>query len=264
MNGLIKCHGGKHYLKDWIISNFPSNYETMTFVDTFVGGGNIVLNKEHSSREIINDKNTKLINLYNTVVLYPKELINQLKTINYSEETFENALNDKDSVFDDAIDEAINTYILFRMSRGGMQKTYASSNRLRGGIMGDQNAWETSINNIENISKRLQNIEILNKDYRFMFHFFNKENIFFYLDPPYLLSTRISKDVYDYEMTERDHVNLLDLCIQSKAKILLSGYESKIYNIKLTNWTRQEKIIINHSSQQLNKQFRTEILWSNY
>lgn len=36
---LIKMFGGKWYLADWIISLFPVNYENMTYIEPFLGGG---------------------------------------------------------------------------------------------------------------------------------------------------------------------------------------------------------------------------------
>ena len=50
MKPLLKYHGGKHYLKDFIISNFPAGYENMVYVEPFLGGGSILLNKKKSMR----------------------------------------------------------------------------------------------------------------------------------------------------------------------------------------------------------------------
>lgn len=45
---LIKIHGGKWYLADWIISLFPVNYQYMVYCEPFLGGGSVLLKKEKS------------------------------------------------------------------------------------------------------------------------------------------------------------------------------------------------------------------------
>jgi DNA adenine methylase len=262
MNALIKYPGGKSKLKHWIINNFSTNYET--FIDMCVGGGSIILNKPLSKFEIINDKDPKLINLYNIVKYNCKEFINQLSHVQYNEDIFNNALVDDDFYFEDAIDSAVNYYILYRMSRGALGKTFAWSNRLRGNQIGDINAWKNNLDNIENISNRLRNVEILNKDFRDILNQYNNEKIFIYIDPVYLKSTRKSKDVYKYEMSEKDHKDLLILILQNKSKILISGYQSNLYQVHLNKWNRYEKLIVNHSSQSTIKELRTEVLWANF
>ncbi len=264
MKPLLKWHGGKFYLHQWIINHFPNDYQNLIYVELAIGGGSILLNKQQSIKEIINDKNPKLINVYNILINHTKEFINQLSHTKYNEETFENTLEDSDNVFNDNIDHAVNYYILSRMSRGGMGKNFAWSERFRGNQFGDVNAWENSIKNLENIKNRIKNVELLNKDFRVILNDYNDLNTFLYIDLPYLQSTRTSKEVYEYEMSKKDHKDLLELITQSKTKILISGYNSNIYNMYLDSWQRSEKLIVNHSGQGISKNFRKECLWRNY
>lgn len=56
---------------------------------------------------------------------------------------------------------------------------------------------------------------------------------FIYLDPPYPLSSRRSdKDIYNYEMSDFDHVQLLKTLLQknlSGVQIMISTYKNEIY-----------------------------------
>lgn len=79
-----------------------------------------------------------------------------------------------------------------------------------------------------------------------------------YIDPPYLFSTRTRKQ-YSYEMSDEDHLELLDVICQSKAKILISGYDSELYNNKLKDWDRLEFAATAEKGLK-----RTEVLWLNY
>lgn len=62
---VFKCHGGKHYLHQWLSSYFPQNYEQYDFVEPYVGGGSVFLNKKKSlTLEAINDKDLGIIQIY--------------------------------------------------------------------------------------------------------------------------------------------------------------------------------------------------------
>ncbi len=262
MYPLIKMHGGKFKINDWIIDHFPPYYREMTYIECFVGGGSIILNKKPSFKEIINDIDKDLINIYQVLINDIDKLINQLETYKYSEEIFEEALRDKN--FDDNIDQACNTYIIKRMSRGGLGLNFAWSNRLRGDQPGDINAWENSIENLYDIKKRLNNVIILNEHFREVLTLYNDSDTFFYLDPPYMHQTRTSKENYTHEMSDTAHIELLQIINKSQTKILLSGYDSLLYNYNLKDWNRYEKIVANHSGQNKIKNKRIEVLWSNY
>lgn len=264
MNPLIKIHGGKYYIKDWVINNFPKNYESMIYVEPFIGGGSILLNKKPSIKEVVNDIDKELINIYQTLITDPKELVNQLKTYNYNEETFEEALIDKNHPFDDNIDAACNEYIIKRMSRGGLGETFAWSDRLRGNKPGDENAWDNSIENLKHISNRLSNVIILNQDFKNILSLYNSKDVFIYLDPPYLQKVRSTFNNYKHEMSENEHIKMLEMINKSKALILLSGYNSLLYNDYMRGWNKYEKIVKNNSDQSKIKSIRTEVLWCNY
>lgn len=60
-------------------------------------------------------------------------------------------------------------------------------------------------------------------------------------------------------MNDSDHEELLEMLNQSKANVLLSGYDSYLYNKRLSNWERVE-----FSATAEKGLPRTEILWMNY
>ena len=60
---MLSYIGGKSFLSRWIISNFPENYQSMTYCEPFGGGGWVLFKKDESSVEIYNDLNSDLVNL---------------------------------------------------------------------------------------------------------------------------------------------------------------------------------------------------------
>lgn len=88
---------------------------------------------------------------------------------------------------------------------------------------------------------------------------YNNLDTLIYLDPPYLRSTRKSGKLYRHEMDDAGQVLLLDLITRSKAKIIISGYESDLYNRRLADWYKDST-----QSQTTSAEMVTETIWMNY
>lgn len=258
----FKCHGGKSYLAKWIIENLPENYQEMVYLEPFCGGASVLLNKEPSKEEIINDLDADIINLLRVVRDQCTQFLRKIKTIGYKEANFEAALTRTE--FPSDLHKAVNEFVLRRMSRGGLKKAYAWSNRQRGGQPGEINAWETIIDLLPKISERLQNVIVLNKPAVQLLKVFDEPNVLVYADPPYLHETRESVDAYKHEMLVDDHIALADVLNGFKGKVLLSGYPSRLYNKLYKNWRCEKKKIANHASQQKVKPIKLELLWCNF
>lgn len=157
----------------------------------------------------------------------------------------------------------LSSLVKYRFSRGGMGKSFAYSERLRGGIPGDENAWKTFIKSIQLYRESLKSVVVKNLSYDLLLDY-DDENTFFYMDPPYLHSTRTSTDVYKYEWTESDHVRFLNHVTRMKSKVLISGYDSELYNTSLQGWNTFTKSVPNNASQSKKKNIMVEKLWRNY
>lgn len=84
-------------------------------------------------------------------------------------------------------------------------------------------------------------------------------NEFVYADPPYLRKIRKGpRKLYDYEMTDQDHMKLLSCLHAIPAKIMISGYWSSLYMDMLPGWNTH-----NFEAQTRNG-MATEWLWFNY
>lgn len=80
-----------------------------------------------------------------------------------------------------------------------------------------------------------------------------------YLDPPYILCTRAGKQ-YKHEMSDDvEHEELLITILQSDAKIIISGYESDMYNDYLKSWNK--KTFKSNAEYGLK---REEVVWFNF
>jgi hypothetical protein len=80
-----------------------------------------------------------------------------------------------------------------------------------------------------------------------------------YCDPPYLLETRVKKKIYKHEMTDQEHLRLLEVLDTLDARVMLSGYPSPMYEEKLVGWHRHELETITRGGT-----MRTEVLYCNF
>lgn len=87
---------------------------------------------------------------------------------------------------------------------------------------------------------------------------YDTENVFMYIDPPYLPETR-KNYLYKYEMGDRDHEDLLKILEKHPGRVLVSGYENEMYNDYLSGWNKAKK-----ATRAERGLPRTEILWMNY
>ncbi len=87
---------------------------------------------------------------------------------------------------------------------------------------------------------------------------FNYENVLIYCDPPYMLETRHGKQ-YRCEMSMEDHEELLEVLLRHKGSVLISGYDTELYQDMLWKWERRENVSY---SQVCSK--KKEVLWMNF
>lgn len=80
-----------------------------------------------------------------------------------------------------------------------------------------------------------------------------------YADPPYLRSTRRSADkLYRHDLEEADHVRLLDVLKRLPCMVMVSGYQSQLYDNTLAGWRRVSFMAKTHV------ELREECVWLNF
>jgi hypothetical protein len=79
-----------------------------------------------------------------------------------------------------------------------------------------------------------------------------------YCDPPYMLSTRTGQQ-YRFEMTDRQHKELLTILKTLPCKVMLSGYYTALYANTLKDWSS-----VSFQAMTRGGKPATEWLWFNY
>lgn len=263
---MVKYHGGKGRLHQWVISHFPAAHTT--YVEPFGGAASVLLNKDVSSVEVYNELEPDMFNLMYTLKHNYAVFKNRVEQYEYSKPVF---LSEKTRWlardFADELDRAVCFYVVKRMSRGGLCQRFSWSDRTYSTGPAEEHCWRTSLNNLLPVWSRLQNVTLLNQNaFDVLPAYLDNPDSLIYLDPPYLTSTRVYKKAYSHEFDKKDHERLASLLRPARAKILLSGYDSPEYDRWFSGWRKAVKNVANHSSQNNGKSKvrKQEVLWMNY
>jgi DNA adenine methylase len=81
----------------------------------------------------------------------------------------------------------------------------------------------------------------------------------FFVDSPYVMSTRDKSTCYRHVMSDARHVELLTLLSGTQDRVMISGYASELYDDILTGWRRLTRA--HYASAGVGMRARTEVLW---
>lgn len=257
MNAVIKYPGAKWSLANWIISHFPPHH---SYLEPFFGSGAVLFTKRRSAIETVNDLDSDVVNLFRWIREDPERLARTIYWTPYAREIYDRAC-DARYTETDSFQRAVNLYIRMMMGHGfrstgekvgwkkdvqGREKAYAAT------------YWCKTPEVIFEAAERLRGVQIENRPAAEVIAKFNFPNVLVYADPPYLLGTRFGKQ-YRHEMTDAEHRDLLDVLKDHKGPVLLSGYESGLYDGALSGWYRDEAEAVTQTSKK-----RKEVLWMNF
>ena len=260
----INWYGGKYYMAKDIIEIFP---EHKMYVEGFGGAAHVLFRKERSELEVYNDLHNGLYLIFKLLRENNEEFIRKLSLTPYSRQEFEDS---KSWMYEEnEIEKARKFYVRTMQSvasNGGWCYTKSKSRR---GMCQSVSRWLGNIEeNLTSAIERLKEVQIENLDILELIKKYDKEDTLFYLDPPYIQDTRKQKKSYDCEMTNEQHKELVDVLINVKGKVILSGYDHPIYNKLLENgWS---KVVLGEYAKRSEKNNEGELskgkefVWVNY
>lgn len=257
INAIFKYPGSKWSIAKWIISFFPTHH---SYLEPFLGSGGVLFTKPISPIETVNDLDGDVVNLFEWIRKDPEKLAKEIHWIPYSRQVYDQAIQAYLTETD-----SFKRAVIFctKMMMGHGFRTNEIKVGWKNDVQGREAAyaaegWAATPERIMQAAERLRRVQIECRPALEVITRFNYPNVLIYADPPYLLSTRYGKQ-YRHEMSSDDHAELLAALNAHKGPVLLSGYDSDLYNNALKNWYRRE---IDSRAQTATK--RREILWMNY
>ena len=125
--------------------------------------------------------------------------------------------------------------------------------------------WRSSIDvNLPLVVERFRRVEIMSRPALGIIKRWDSPETLFYLDPPYIGAGRTSSTVYDHEMNEDEHRQLVEAILQCSGKVILSGYANPLYEALLKDWRQVKFNVPNNAASGKKKARREEVLWLNF
>lgn len=268
MNSPVKWFGGKNSMFNNILSQFPEKGSYDTYIEPFGGSFGVGFHTPEdliAPIEIYND-------LYNNVyclfkVLTNAELFSQFKALcdcmYYSEFTRHVF---KEELKKDDLDELTRAFYFFYVNRSSHNGIggFSMNRVIRRNMAKSVSDFLSTVDRLPEIHQRLSKVMVLCRDGMKLMDEYSSPNVFIYADPPYVLSTRSSAERYVVDMTDEQQEQFIETCLRSKAKLLISGYDSELYNRLTDNGFTKLQFEVNTISGNRKPKTKVETLWKNY
>lgn len=254
---VLRYHGGKWLLAKWIISHFPQH---RIYTEVFGGAASVLMQKPRSFAEVYNDKWDVVVNVFRVLRDYPGELERRLFLTPFSRTEFNSCSNLH--LIEDPVERARLTILrsfsgFGSASTNSMHSTGFRSNSNRSGTT-PAHDWMNFPNHIKSFVERLRGVVIENRDYQDVLLKHDSCGTLHYVDPPYVHDTRNMQRgaAYACEMSDEDHVHLAQILNSLKGMVVLSGYDSELYDDLFRGWEK-----VSRSSHADGAADRVECLW---
>lgn len=257
MNNVLKYPGSKWNIAGNLVELIPPHH---SYLEPYFGSGAVLFNKPPSPIETVNDLDGDVVNLFQCIQQNSEHLARLVMTMPYSREVYDKQF-EPDNSYASRYQRAAG--FLAKCWQGHGFRTNGYKVGWKNDVVGRERAyalwnWYRLPDWIVEIAERLRKVQIECRPALEAIQGFDYPNVFMYIDPPYLLDTRWGKQ-YRHEMSDADHEKLLQTILQSKAKIMISGYESDMYNGYLRGWHKE---YFNSCAEQGKP--RQEVVWMNY
>lgn len=243
--------GSKWSVAKWIINHMPVHE---TYLEPFFGSGSVFFTKQRSQLETVNDIDGDIVNLFQVIREQPEELAYVIRWTPHSREEYNKSYEHTT----DKLERARRFVVRFWQGRGGKTSKrtgWRSMIEANGSLPGKE--WLQFPEKIIAVSERLAGVQIENQPALQLIQRYQRPKVLIYADPPYVLSTRTTTS-YRYEMTDEDHIQLIESLDKHPGPVLLSGYENSLYDKCLKHWRKETKRVKAEAGA-----IREEVLWIN-
>lgn len=253
---VLRYPGGKFRIAKWIISYFPQH---KFYVEPYCGAASVLMHKPRTQGEIINDLDGDVVNVFRVLrdPLQATELERLVRLTPFAYEEYKHNYEQSE----EPIERARRTIFRSFASIGsdGISRKNSGFRALKNNESTVTAAleWSRWPDAIPAFVNRLKCVLIEQRPALHLLKLYDRTETLFYVDPPYLISSRSTQSVrYFNEMTDQDHIELATVLRQVKGMVVLSGYASALYDELYADWQ-----LIKGSAVAQNGKRRVECLW---
>ncbi len=261
--GVLRWVGGKWRIMPRLIPLIPDH---RIWVSVFGGGASDIARKPPSRVEVYNDLNTDLYNVFTVLRedALRRKLCYRLLYSPPSRLHFNECVSLIHSTEGKPIDRAYAFLYASAYCYGSKDPSVCTPGSFCVRNVRISRRWQAVVEHIEAIGRRFFAVTLENLPWQEVLDRYDATDVLFYLDPPYVLSTRLSPNIYLHDMDNGDHVDLATRLLNVRAKVMLSGYHNPIYDTLLADWRTAEIQTYCSISPAKQKPLRTEVVWMNF
>ena len=233
-------YGGKFSHLDFLTPLFPD--DSGHFCDVYGGSAAVLMNVGPYPVETYNDVDSEVVNFFATLRSQHSNLIKEIALTPFSREELARACNPEPGL--SKLERARRFYIRARQTRTGLAQRSSEGRwahcvlTSRAGMAGAVSRWLGSVEALSEIAQRLQRVQIENAPALEIIARYDTDRTLFYLDPPYVHSSRGDFSAYGHEMTDADHADLAELLQLIRGRAIVSGYRTDLYDRLFRGWNR--------------------------
>lgn len=274
--GPVAWYGGKGRMTAKLLPLIPY---TRVYCELFGGGASLLCARRPSPIEVYNDLDGRLVNLFR-VLQRPRlarRLEARLRRTAYSRAEFLHAIR-RARESSDAVDAAWGFFVQQNQGFAGISEGLTRGNWGRSlcAKVTRVSGWWSRVARLNEWCSRVAQVQIDEADAVTALRFWDTDETTFYVDPPYVADTRVDRRVYRHEYTDEQHRALVSAMLAARGAIVLSGYESALYEpLVAAGWERRSFDVtcsaagrvrgseLRGSGAAYRKARRVEVVWRN-
>ncbi|MEU6647704.1 DNA adenine methylase [Saccharomonospora sp. NPDC046836] len=259
MKSPVPYFGSKQRVAPWIVSLLPDHDH---YVEPFAGGLSVLLAKQPSAMETVNDLDGDLMTFWRVLRDRPTDLIRACALTPHARGELAAAHKPADP--GDDLETARRTWCRLAQGRSGTLRQTGWRHYIdpAGSSTGMPGYMDAYVDRLAAAAERLHHVslealpalDVITK-------YGGADDVLLYVDPPYLGTTRPWSN-YRIEMSGADdHRALAAALTDCRAAVVLSGYDSPLYAELYDGWHRYERTTMTGNAK--TAKARVEVLWSN-
>lgn len=219
----------------WLIDEFPEEHEKMIFFSPDCKKCSFYFSKNLAKISILNEPEIKYYKILKSI--RDNNFVKKILSLDLNLKTFKK--EKQKNKFKNDLEEAINFYVLYKLSKNNNLKDYKKNSENKGSIFAEPDE-------LKELSKKIdQNTFIYNYSIIECLKLFNNEDIFLYYSPALK------------EIEKKEHTQVIDILLKQHSKILIHAYDNKIYRKYFKNWKRKKR-------PDIKNKIKLEYIWKNF
>lgn len=207
---------------------------------------------------MLNDKDKDVVNFFDILRTRTQEFTDAIALTPFSRYELQRSYEPSEDPFE----QARRFYLQCWQAYGSnlKRRTGWSTEKTNRNWINKVDLWNRLPNSIAAVANRLKSVRLENNDAVEVIKLWDSSETLFYVDPPYVSSTRSKswkKEAYKIDVQDSYHSDLAGLLHSIKGMAIVSGYESELYETLFRDW---KKFSIQSRTTKTTT-IKTEVIW---